>query len=58
MNRWTGRSIWVPDTEPPPRGWYPYNRSVSTTGRFCRERKRWWVLVVLFRIYTHAWESR
>lgn len=60
LSRWTGESLWIPDTEPPPRGWYPYHRTSEMpdpvlNGRYCRQRKRWWVLIVVFRIFKQAW---
>lgn len=56
MNRWTGRNRWIPRGSRPPVRWYPYARTVTgTPGAYFRERRRWWVLVVVFRIFKQAY---
>jgi len=55
MNRWTGRMMWLPNRERPPFRWYAFHCTDEThyapAGRYVRQRKWWWVLVVLFRIF-------
>lgn len=63
VKRWTGRSMWIADwNRPVPRGWYPFRKSVwsnglvQVAGCYYRERRRWWLLIVFWRVMRQATE--